>query len=100
MPVIRTRSQVTTTRPSRSTADRVTHTRSPPTYRSISQVNLMRLGARLLLSVLLLTMYLPVAVVQATNGDTLVITGLSSTETVGVADLSLTVTDQTAGSAN
>jgi len=60
----------------------------------------MRLGARLLLSVLLLTMYLPVAVVQATNGDTLVITGLSSTETVGVADLSLTVTDQTAGSAN
>jgi hypothetical protein len=35
----------------------------------------MRLGARLLLSVLLLTMYLPVAVAQATRGDTLVISG-------------------------
>ena len=52
----------------------------------------MRLGGRLLLSVLLLTMYLPVAVTQATTGDTLVISGLNANETTGVPDAGLTVT--------
>src|ERR1035437_9616033 len=45
----------------------------------------MRFGARLLASVLILTMYLPVAVVHA-DSDTLKITGLSGNEITGVAD--------------
>ncbi len=50
----------------------------------------MRLGARLLLSVLLLTMYLPVAAVQAVT-DGLVLT-LSASEVAGVVDTSVVVT--------
>ena len=57
----------------------------------------MRIGVRLLASVLILTMYLPVATAQATSGDTLAITGLSGPETVGVVDASVTVTAMLSG---
>ncbi len=50
----------------------------------------MRIAARLLISLLVLTMSVPVAMVQA-DTDLIVVTGLGSTETPGVAD-SITVT--------
>jgi hypothetical protein len=50
----------------------------------------MRLGGRLLLSVLLLTMYLPVAVAQAAT-ETIVIS-LNANETAGVVDMNVAVT--------
>ncbi len=52
----------------------------------------MRLGARILASLLLISLYLPAGVAQATTGDILSITGLSATETAGVADLNVTLT--------
>ncbi len=57
----------------------------------------MRLAARLLASFLLLTLSLPMAVVQADTGDPIVISGLSGAETAGVAD-SFTVTGMSGGS--
>jgi Bacterial Ig domain/Bacterial Ig-like domain (group 1) len=52
----------------------------------------MRLGARILASLLLVSLYLPVGVAQATTGDTFAITGLSGTEVAGVADTNVTLT--------
>src|ERR1019366_168787 len=57
----------------------------------------MRLGARLLLSVLILTMYLPVAVVHADAGDQIVLSPLPVNETAGVADTAVTVTAMLGG---
>src|SRR5665213_2794585 len=52
----------------------------------------MRLGVRLLASVLILTMYLPVGVAQASGVETIQITGLNPVETPGVSDLNVVVT--------
>ena len=52
----------------------------------------MRLGARILASLLLISLYLPAGVAQATTGDILSITGLSNPETAGVADINVTIT--------
>ncbi len=57
----------------------------------------MRLAARLLASVLLLTLSLPMAIVQADTGDAIAISGLSGAETAGVVD-SFTVTGKSGGS--
>ena len=57
----------------------------------------MRIAARLLASVLLLTLSLPMAIVQADTGDAIAISGLSGAETAGVAD-SFTVTGMSGGS--
>ncbi len=58
----------------------------------------MRLGARILASVLLLTMYLPVGVAQADSGDAIALTALPASETAGVADTTVTVMGMSSGS--
>ncbi|MGH2463943.1 MAG: Ig-like domain-containing protein, partial [Candidatus Limnocylindrales bacterium] len=57
----------------------------------------MRLGARILASLLVISLYLPIAVAQADSGDAIVLTPLPSSETAGVADAAVTVTAMTAG---
>ncbi len=56
----------------------------------------MRIAARLLASVLLLTLSMPVALINADTGDAIAISGLSGTETAGTSD-SFTVTGLTSG---
>ena len=60
----------------------------------------MRLGARLLASLLIVTLYLPVGVVQADAGDAIAISGLSASETAGVADTAVTVRGVVVSSVN